>query len=389
VDGLDLSVETLRRRRGAKWHAYGDDVLPAWIADMDFDVAEPVQRALLRLVGERDYGYAHREGGERVEAAFAARMRERFGWEVDPDRVVPVADLVQAIVAAVVAFSAPGDGVVVQTPIYPPFLGAIADTGRRRVVNALVDDGRRLALDVDGLRRAVDAGTRVLLLCNPHNPSGRVLDRAELEAVAGVALERDLVIVADEAHSDLVYPGARHVPVATLGDEVAARTVTLNTATKSFNIPGLRCGVVHLGSEALLRRFREAFPGRVLGAVGVMGADATVAAWREGQPWLDGVMEALRVNRDRVAAWAAGAAPAIRHHPPEATFLAWLDCGDLRLPGPPRQFFLEEARVALHGGADFGPGGEEAVRLNFATSPAILDELLDRMAAALDRARRG
>lgn len=389
VDGIDLPIETMRRRRGAKWRAYGEDVLPAWIADMDFDVAEPVQRALVRLVSERDYGYAHREGEERLEVAFAARMRERFGWEVDPDRVVPVADLVQAIVAAVVAFSERGDGVVVQTPIYPPFLGAIADTGRRRVVNALVDDGRRLVLDADGLGRAVDAGTRVLLLCNPHNPSGRVLERGELEAVARVAVERDVVIVADEAHCDLVYPGHRHVPVATLGDEVAARTVTLHTATKSFNIPGLRCGVVHFGSEALLRRFGETFPRRLLGAVGVMGVDATVAAWREGQPWLDAVLGALRSNRDRLAEWVAGVAPAIRHHLPEATFLAWLDCRDLGLPSPPRQFFLDEARVALHGGADFGPGADAGVRLNFATSPAILDELLGRMTAALERASRG
>jgi cystathionine beta-lyase len=383
-----LPVETLRRRRGVKWHAHGDDVLPAWIADMDFAVAEPVQRALERLVREGDYGYPQRVGDERLEAAFAARMGRRFGLVVDPAHVVPVADLVQAIVAAVVAFSEPGDGVVVQTPIYPPFLDAIASTGRRRVVNALVDDGHRLAPDVEGLARVVDRGTRVLLLCNPHNPAGTVLTRRELDAIAHVAVERDLVVVADEVHCDLVHPGAAHVPLATLGGEVAARTVTLNSATKSFNIPGLRCGVLHLGSDALLERFRRAFPDRLLGAVGVAGVDATVAAWREGQPWLDAVMETLRGNRDRLAAWVAERAPRIRHHPPEATFLAWLDCRGLALPVPPRQFFLEEARVALHGGAAFGPGGEAGVRLNFATSPAILDELLDRMGGALDRADR-
>jgi cystathionine beta-lyase len=177
------------------------------------------------------------------------------------------------------------------------------------------------------------------------------------------------------------------VVTATLGQEVADRTVTLSSATKSFNVPGLRCGVVHAGSGELLRRFQEAIPDRLLGAVGVAGVDATIAAWREGQPWLDAVMERLRANRDRVAAWVADVAPAIRHHAPEATYLAWLDCRDLALPGADaRTFFLDEARVALHGGSAFGPGAEPCVRLTFATSPEILDELLGRMAGAIGRA---
>jgi cystathionine beta-lyase len=377
----------MRSRRGVKWRRYGEDVLPAWIADMDFAVAEPVRRALARLVEEGDFSYPAREGDEGLQAAFARRMLTRFGWEVDPERVVPVADLVQAAVASVVAFTDPGDGVVVQTPVYPPFLTMIDGTGRRRVVDRLVDDGRRLALDPASLEAAVDAGTRLLLLCNPHNPSGRAFEREELEAVARVAVEHDLVVVSDEVHCDLVYPGSRHVVLATLGPEVAARTVTINSATKSFNIPGLRCGVVHFGSGELLARFRRALPWRLLGTVGVAGVDATVAAWREGQPWLDEVMELLRTNRDRVAAWAAGLAPAIGHHTPEATFLAWLDCAGVGGGGArPRDFFLERARVALHPGAEFGPGGETCVRLNFATSPAILEELLGRMAEAIERA---
>jgi cystathionine beta-lyase len=383
MEGFDLPVGTLRRRRGAKWHQHGDDVIPAWIADMDFAVAEPVQRAAARLVGEGDYGYPHRVGSDGLEVAFVDRMRARFGWEPEASRVVPVADLVQAIVVSLLAFAGPGEGVVVQTPIYPPFLRAIADTGRRRVANPLVDDGHRLALDLDGLSAVIDPGTRVLLLCNPHNPAGRVLERGELEAVARVAVEHDLVIVSDEVHADLLYQPFRHVPTATLGPEVAARTVTLQSASKSFNIPGLRCAVMHFGSDDLLGRFREAFPDRALGRPGVVGIDATVAAWREGQPWLDAVMARLRANRDRVASWVAEVAPAIRHHPPEATYLAWLDCRELALPGGPQRFFLERARVALSGGPDFGPGGDTCVRLTFATSAEILDELLDRMGAAL------
>ena len=376
----------MRRRRGVKWHRYGGDVLPAWIADMDFAVAEPVRRALARLVEEGDYGYPAREGEDGLEAAFARRMRTRFGWEVDPEQVVPVADLVQAIVASVVAFSEPGDGVVVQTPIYPPFLNAISTTGRRRVFDPLVDDGRRLVMDPGSLEAVVDAGTRLLLLCNPHNPSGRVFERAELEAAGRAAVEHDLVIVSDEVHCDLVYPGSTHIVLATMGREVARRTVTISSATKSFNIPGLRCGVMHFGSEELLARFRRAIPWRLLGTVGVTGVDATVAAWREGQPWLDAVMEVLCGNRDQVAAWAAGLMPAIGHRPPEATFLAWLDCAGVTPGGVrPQEFFLERARVGLHSGVEFGPGGETCVRLNFATSPAILAEMLGRMTVAIER----
>jgi cystathionine beta-lyase len=382
-----LPIETLRRRRGIKWHRYPDDVLPAWVADMDFTVPEPVQRAILGVVEQSDYGYPGRAHGEGVEAAFADRMHDRFGWRPDPALILPVADLIQAIVAAITAFSAPGDGVVVQTPIYPPFLGSIESTGRRPMLNPLVDDGSRLVVDEDGLRRAVDKRTRVLLLCNPHNPSGRVLEREELEAIGRVAVEHGMVVVSDEIHCDLVYPGRRHLPLAALGGEVGARTVTINSATKGFNIAGLRCGVMHFGSEALRARFRLAIPDRLLGAVNVVGVDATAAAWRHGQRWLDQVMVRLQANRDRVAAWAARETPAVRHHPPEATYLGWLDFRGLSLPcASPHEFFLERARVGLSAGADFGPGAETCVRLNFATSPEILEEILARMAAAIRRA---
>src|SRR2546430_3152790 len=382
-----LPADLMRRRRGVKWRRHAEEVLPAWVADRDFAVAEPVQRAIARVVDEQDYGYPDRAGADCLEEAFAARMRDRFGWEVSAERVVPVADLVQAVVASILAFSDRGDGVVVQTPIYPPFLGCVDDTGRATVLNPLVDDGARWAVDVDGLRQAGDARTRVLLLCNPHNPSGRVLDRDELLGIGRVAVERDLVIVSDEIHCDLVYPGARHVPVGSLDAEIAARAITLNSATKVFNIAGLRCGVMHFGSDALLDRFRRAIPSRLLGAVSSIGLDATVAAWREAQPWLDAVLVRLLANRDRVAGWAAGS-EGVHHHPPQATYLALLDLGRLELPAAtPSRFFLDEARVALGPGAGFGLGGGTSVPLNFATSPEVLEAILGRMTAALQDAR--
>lgn len=389
VESFELTVETLRSRRNTKWNRYPPEVLPAWVADMDFQVAEPVQRAIARLVDQRDYGYGAREGEASLEVAFAEHMQRRFDWTVDPGLVQPVAELIQAVFAVVMAYSEPGDGVVIQTPIYPPFLMALEQIERRLVSNPLTDDGTRFVLDTDDLGRVVDDRTRILLLCNPHNPTGRVFTREELLALGNLAVERDLVILCDEIHADLVYPGAQHIPIATLSSEIAARTITITSATKGYNIPGLRCALLHFGSPELRERFRRRVPDRLLGQVNVVGVDATVAAWREGQPWLDAVMERLLANRDHVARFVAAELPGVRHHAPESTYLAWLDCRSLDLPSSPHHFFLEQARVGLNDGADFGPGGAGCVRLNFATSEQILDQVLGRMADAVRAARSG
>ena len=382
-----LTAAELRARAGVKWLGIDEDVLPASGADMDFAVAEPVQHAITRVVARHDYGYPLRTAGSRVEVAFAARMRERFGWVLDQSLVVTTDSLLQALTACLLAFARRGDGVVLHAPYFFPFADVVASAGRRLVPVPMVDDGSRLAVDPDALCAAVDEGCRVLIVCNPHNPSGRVLERAELAAIGQVAVDRDLVVISDEVHCDLVYPGTRHVPMASIDPEVAARTVTLNSASKGFNIAGLRCAVMHFGSNELLRRFRRFIPVHLLGAASIVSWDATVAAWREGQPWLDQVMELLAANRRRVAGWAAE--QGIGHHTPEATYLAWLDCRRLALDGPAHDFFLRHARVALLDGAPFGAGGAGHVRLNFATSEAILAEILQRLTDALARARTG
>lgn len=383
TDPFALTLDALRARQCSKWTRFPDGVLPAWVADMDFTVAEPVQAAITRLVECQDYGYGHRTGEASLAAAFAARMRDRFDWPVDPERVQTTTELIQSMFAVTLAFSEPGDGIVVQTPIYPPFLMTIEKTGRRLVDNPLTDDGARFVLDPDGLRRALDDRTRIIFFCNPHNPTGRVFSRDELLALGNLAVERDLIVVSDEIHADLVYPGGRHIPLASLSPEIAARTITITSATKGFNIAGLRCAVMHFGSADLQERFRRAIPDALLGQVSVVGLDATIAAWRQGQPWLDAVLARLLANRDRVAAFAAAELPGVRHYAPEGTYLAWLDCRALDLPAGPFQFFLDHARVALGNGADFGPPGRGCVRLNFATAPAVLDEVLTRMAGAL------
>jgi cystathionine beta-lyase len=346
-----------------------------------------VQAAIERLVARHDYGYGHRAGAAGLCETFADRMRERFGWAPDPDLAVPVSELIQGMFTSIIAFSQPGDGVVVQTPIYPHFLDAIEKTGRRLVDNALRPEETRFALDLDGLRSLVDDRTRVLMLCNPHNPAGRVFERDELQALGNFAVERDLVIVCDEIHQDLVYAGHRHIPLASLSPEIAARTITLTSATKGFNIAGLRCALMHFGSAELRRRFRVVFPDRLLGQVSTVGVDATVAAWRHGQPWLDAVLKRLEANRSHVAAFLAAELPEVRCYMPEGTYLAWLDCSALELPDHPYQFFLDHAEVAFGDGASFGEQGRQCVRLNFATSPSILDRVLNQTAEAARQAR--
>lgn len=390
AERFEQSVEEMRARRGVKWKRFPSDVLPAWVADMDFAVPDAVQEVVEAVVSRRDYGYGNghgvREGKDGLAQAFVDYAAESWDWgshQLNPDGVLPVTDLIQGMYSPVYAFTQPGDGIVVQTPIYPPFLDTIASTGRRMVENRLVDDGTKLALDVDGLRASIDANTRMLMVPNPHNPTGRVFTRTELEAMAEVALRHDLIVVSDEIHSDLVYSGHTHIPFAALGPEVAARTITLTSATKGYNIPGLRCALMYFGSLELKARFHQTMPARLLGAPNVIGLDATIAAWRHGKPWLRAVLAVLEANRDRLTAFMQRELPQIGYRQPEGTYLAWLDCRSLNLGTSPFQFFLDNARVGLMEGANFGEAGVGHVRLNFGTSPTILEEILNRLAQSV------
>ncbi len=382
---FELDQPALQARRNAKWNQYDADILPAFVADMDFSVAAPIQAAIERIVRDRDYGYALRNGEKPdrlVASAFAQRMKSRFGWELSPDLVLPLADLVQGTYAPILAFSDPGDGVVLQTPNYPPFRDAISSTERELLALPMRDDGTRFVFDMNELEKLVDKRTRIFILCNPQNPTGRVFSRDELLALGRFAIEHDLVVISDEIHSDLVFPGLQHIPFASLGPEIAARTVTLNSATKSFNIPGLRCALMAFGSEDLRHRFHKRIPQRLTGSANIVGVDATVAAWSECQPWLDAVMEHLLEARNRVKDVLAAEVPEIRFHAPEATYLAWLDCSKLRLSTPAFQFFLNNARIGFSPGETFDPDCAQFVRFNFATSMPILDDILDRFVAA-------
>ncbi len=385
---FELDRPILQTRRNTKWNQYDRDVLPAFVAEMDFSVAAPIQAAIERIVRDGDYGYPMRDGqkaGLAIGAAFAARMKRLYEWDVAPELVVPLCDLVQGTYAPILAFSEPGDGVILQTPNYPPFRDAIMTTERRLIALPMRDDGTRYSFDLAELKPLVDRNTRIFTLCNPQNPTGRVFSRAELTAIAEFVLEHDLIVISDEIHSDLIYPGHRHIPFASLGPEIAARTVTLNSATKSFNIPGLRCALIAFGSEQLLARFHRRIPPRLTGQGSIIGIDATIAAWSESQGWLDAVMRHLLKARNHVAEVLAAEAPEVQFHAPEATYLAWLDCSKVGLPASAFQFFLDNARIGFSAGETFDPDCAQFVRFNFATSMPILDQILGRFVDAVNR----
>ena len=381
---LDVSLDEMRRKRGAKWTTYDPDVIPAWVADMDFPLAPPIRDAIDDVLERQDLGYAGPPALEALPEAFAGRMRERFAWKPDPKGVLPVGDLIQAMIAAVATFADEDDGVIIQTPIYYPFLQIVGLLGRRVVENPLVVGSRRYELDFDQLRSAIDERTRMFLFCNPHNPTGRVFERRELEELAEIALEHELIVVSDEIHADLAYGGHTHVPFASLGPEIAARTITLTGASKAFNIAGLKCALIHFGTPELESQQSRLFSPFLLGTPNILGIEATLAAWRDGGEWLDAVVSQLEVNCRRVDEFLAAHLPAIAHLPAEASYFAWLDCSALELPSRPHEFFLEHARVAFNDGRPFGGSSERFARMNFGTSGAVLDGILERMYAAVD-----
>ncbi len=366
----------------SKWHTYPPDVLPMFVADMDFRSPEPVIRALRERIEHGFFGY----GTERAEfrEVVCARLARRYGWVVEPEAIVLMPGVIASFNLAAKTFTAPGQGVLTHTPTYGPILHCPEHYDLERHEAPLVPGpGERYECNPAAFDAAVNERTRIFLLCNPHNPTGRVFTRSELAAMAETCLREDLLIVADEIHCDLVYPGAAHVPIATLSPEVEARTITLMAPSKTFNLPGLKCSIAIVPNADLRKRFVEARADLVR-VPNILGYTASLAAYRDCDAWLLDLITYLEGNRALVARYVAAKLPDIRFCPPEGTYLAWLDCRALPVPdGDPYRFFLEQARVGLSNGANFGERGHGFVRLNFGCPRSLLEEGLERMARAI------
>ncbi len=374
---VDLDDAALRARGTVKWSLDPPGVLPAWVAETDFAPCPPVARALHRAVDAGGLGYPGFDAATGVPEATAGLCSARWGWGVDPARVVLTGDVMAGVVLALGTLCEPG-GVVVPTPAYPPFLAAPALAGRELVAVPLDPDAPAATLDLTAVDDALAAGARTVLLCNPHNPWGRAFDRAELAGLRDVVLRHGARVVSDEVHAPLVLPGAVHVPYATVAG-TAEHTVTVLAASKAWDVAGLKCAQLVTGTAADTARLR-ALPGVANHGLSPLGAVATVAAYTEGGGWLDAVVERLDANRALLSSLLAEHLPAVRTRPLEATYLAWLDA---RATGDdPAGRALRDGRVRLNDGETFGPGGGGHVRLNLATSPQRVTDAVARMAAA-------
>ena len=376
-----LSLADLKAKPNAKWTHFGPEVLPLWVAEMDFPVADAIKEAIDAQVHSENLGYGLSAGLPGLVEALQARLEGRYGYAVAREDVRLLGSTVQGLYLAVMAFAGPGDEALLLTPLYPPFRAAVENTGRVPVQVPLIDGPEGYAIDFDALEAAVTPATRLLMLCNPHNPVGRVYTEEELTRLAQLALEHNLWIVSDELHADLCFAG-RHRPIATLAPEVAARTLTLYGPTKSFNIPGLKLSFAISANPAMLERLAYHARGVAPGP-NVLAQAATIGAYTGGGSWFDDTLGYLAGNRDHVRERVAREMPAVRLHAPQGTYLAWLDFRDAGLGDDPAGALVERARVGLNGGSAFGVGGDGFARLNFATSRPILDEALTRIAASL------
>jgi cystathionine beta-lyase len=352
---------------------------------MDYPAPRPVRQALSRLASSGDLGYPRADRAALLEEKWAARMAQRYSWSPAPGHVRVFFDLIQIVQVVTHLATSPGDGVLLFTPAYPPFPHTIESMGRRLLAAPVVDDGTGWSFDM-GTAADLAAQAKILLLVNPHNPTGRRLARSELLALGDLVLRHNLIVISDEIHADLGVAGpAAHVPFASLSDELAQRTLTLYSASKSYNLGGMGCAIAHVGHTGLERQLAD-LPSHLLGGAGVAAVAATLAAWSvEGDAWLERCVARLADNRRILGDWLAGegAASGVHGYPPEATYLSWLDFRPAGLGADPAAWLLERARVMLSSGLSFGPGGPGFARLNFATSPGLLREILGRISAAL------
>jgi cystathionine beta-lyase len=367
-----------RRTSSLKWEKYaGRDIVPLWVADMDFPSPEPVHRALKDRIDHGVLGYTL-PPPSLVEAV-RDYLVDHFTWEIEPDWLVWLPGLVTGLNVACRAVGSPGDEVITATPVYPPFLTAPVNTDRSLVQIPMAIDKGRWGWDVERLEAAAGPRTRLLMLCNPHNPVGRVFSRVELEQLVDWCVRQEVVICSDEIHCDLVLDRNRpHIPTASLGTAARDRTITLMAPSKTFNIPGLGCAFAVIAPADLRRRFRKAMAG-IVPSVNLLGYTAAEAAYRHGWPWHTALMDVLRANHARVQA-AVARMPGLTTWPVEATYLAWIDARASGIRRPAE--FFEAAGVGLSDGAEFGRPG--FVRLNFGCAPSLLDNALERMIAALE-----
>lgn len=385
-----------RNTNSLKWDMYPQDVLPLWVADMDFRSPEAVITALHDAVSHGVFGYPlgiHADPHERedMRQIIIERMNDLYHWQIQVEDILFVPGVVVGLNMVIRSLSEQGGEVLVQPPVYPPILAASQNSRMRRVEAPLVpvhahigDPILHYEIDFERFEKAIGAQTKAFILCNPHNPTGRVFTKSELAHLADICLRKNVVICSDEIHNDLVFSPNHHIPIAVLDKEIAHNTVTLMAPSKTFNIPGLEFSFAIVPNPELRKRILQAGEGLV-GWINSLAWVAAKAAYLDGKIWLEELLSYLKANRDFLTGWLKENLPRVDFTQPEGTYLTWLDMRSLDLKPSPYEFFLKEARVAFNDGKAFGTGGEGFVRLNFATQRSILQEALDRMKRAIEK----
>ena len=370
------------KRRGTdsiKWDLYDEDVLPMWVADMDFEAPPAIIEALKARSDHGIFGYAMEPPALRD--LFVDRLKTLYDWSITRDDLMLFPNVVVGFNTICRALGRPGNGLLIQPPIYFPILRVPENAGlKSRFCELMRGASGSYEIDFDAFEREA-ARSRLFLFCNPHNPVGRVYTRQEVEHMAEICLQHDVLTCSDEIHADFVFDGRDHVPIGSISPEMANRSVTLFAPNKTYNLAGIPCALAVVTNEAHREAIRATARDQ-LPHINALSYAAALAAYRDGQAWLDELIEYLQANRDFVAQFVAQQLPTLSMPPVEGTYLAWLDCRNA-IPENPHRFFLEKARVALNDGAAFGLGGEGFVRLNFACPRSVLEEGLARIKEAL------
>ncbi|MCD2497305.1 MalY/PatB family protein [Microbacterium nymphoidis] len=378
TDPIDaLPIETLRRRGSTKWAKYPADVLPLFVAESDFPLAPAITEALAQAVALGDTGYT--PPAHPLQAAFADFSARRHDWEVDPARVRTTADVVMGLVEIMRGVISPGDGVIITPPVYPPFYDAVPEAGGEVVRVPLLSGPDGWSLDLAGIDAAFAAGARAMLLCNPHNPTGTVHDRDTLVELARIARTRGAVVISDEIHAPLVREGVAFTPFLSASEDAREVGFTVTSASKAYNLAGLKCALMVTASDRTTRVVDE-LPVEVEWRTGWFGVIAGVAAYApESDAWLDAVRARLDLNRELVGSLVEQHLPGARYLVPDAGYLAWIDVRPLGWADDAAEWILENARVAVNPGPTFGDEGRGFIRVNFATSPEILQDAFARL----------
>lgn len=382
------NFDQMIERRGTdsfKWQIFPKDVLPLWVADMDFISPPSVLQALHERVDHGIYGYAMPQ--QDLREVLVERMDRLYGWKIQGESIVYLPGIVSGLNQYCHAFMHLKSGVIVQTPVYPPFLSAPRNAGMQLLDAALIRTGSgRYEIDFNCLEDQMMSGARLFMLCNPHNPVGRVFTRKELEQIADLCIRHDVILCSDEIHCDLVYPGHTHLPISSLSPEIEQRTITFMAPSKTYNVAGLDCAIAIIPDEDLRKQFDCGNQGLVP-HVNIMGLTAALAAYRDGADWLAELIEYLNGNRKYLSDYIRENLPELDVFPAEGTYLAWIDCRKVNLPDVPSQYFLEECKVALNSGADFGEAGKGFVRLNYGCPRSTLEDALERMTEGIVKFR--